>query len=93
MAEKHLSTIIKGIDYDSSGVAEFDLEDGIAILPPPTFANGGVIITEFEEMTKYGDCARNLRQTLDVRDVRGQCPLFGGFRMREIRPLECRLTL
>jgi hypothetical protein len=78
MAEKHLSTIIKGIDYDSSGVAEFDLEDGMAILPPPTFANGGVIITEFEEMAKDGDCAGNLRQTFDVRDVRGQCPLLEG---------------
>jgi hypothetical protein len=41
----------------------------MAILPPPTFADSGVIIAKFEKMSKDGHCSRNLRKAFDVRNI------------------------
>jgi hypothetical protein len=43
MSKHHFLAIVKRIYHDRPGVAEFDLEHGVAILTPPTFTDACMI--------------------------------------------------
>jgi len=69
ISQQHFLAVIKGVDYNCSGVSQFYLEDRMAILTPPLFTNSGMIFAELEKMTKYWNSTGDFRQTFYVRNI------------------------
>lgn len=66
---EHFANIIKRVDDDCTGVAKFDLEDGVTVLTPPFLTDGSMVLAKFEKMPEYGDGTWYLRDALDVWNV------------------------
>lgn len=68
--DEHALGVGEGVHDDGARVAEADLEDGGTELPPPGFADGGVVGAELEEVPGYGEGAGDFGDAFDVGDVR-----------------------
>lgn len=67
--DQDLFAILEGIDDYSACVAKSNLEDRIAILPPPLLAHCSMVIAELGEMTCDRQSTWYLWYTAYVRDV------------------------
>lgn len=63
------------VEHYGSSVTQFDLENWLIVLAPPSFTGGCVILPEFQEMPKYGYRSWSFGYTLDTLDVCSVCPL------------------
>lgn len=72
MPQEHLATVFERIHYHGARIAQLDLEHRVAVLSPPSFADTGVVVAEFEEVAEYRHRAGDLGQVLDIWDVSGE---------------------
>ena len=71
VADEHAFGIVEGVYNHGAGVAQSDLEDGGPVFAPPGLADGGMVVSEFEEMACYWESTGYLENALYVRDISG----------------------
>ena len=59
VADEHTLCIIEGINDHSSGIAQANLEDRLAVSAPPAFTYGSMVVAEFGKMPNDWESARN----------------------------------
>jgi hypothetical protein len=69
VADEHAFAVVERIDNHGAGVAQAYLEDGLMVLPPPFLADGCVVRTEGEEVSRYWEGARDFGDTFYEGDV------------------------
>ena len=69
MPHEHTFCIVERVDDDRAGVSKSDLEDRLTISPPPTLADCGVVLAEFEEVSDYWPGTWYFWDAFDLRDV------------------------
>jgi hypothetical protein len=73
---EHFSAVIERIDDDGASISEPNLENGLLVLFPPSFADSRMVITKLQEMANDWPSSWDFGNAADVGNIGCRGPLL-----------------